>query len=91
MEKAPATMTARHPHLTTQKRFCVEINRAHECAELVTDGVAGRRVQLQPVTGERIIAPEGIGETLSDVPDCSNWTAEAARSSGKRIRTRCRE
>ena len=83
-------MVATHPHLTIQKRNYAEINWAHECAGLVTNGVAGRRVQLQPVADERLIALEGIGEMPSDVPDCPNWTAEAVRSNGKRIRARRR-
>ena len=32
-----AAMEARHKHLTTQKSFCVEISRARDRAELVTD------------------------------------------------------
>ncbi len=57
-----AAMEARHPHLTTQKSFYVEISRARDCAELVTDDAAELRAQLQAVTGERIAALEGIGE-----------------------------
>ena len=57
-----AAIEARHPHLTTQKSFYVEISRARERAELVTDDAAELRAQLQAVTGERIAALEGIGE-----------------------------
>ncbi len=57
-----AAIEARHPHLTTQKSFYVEISRARERAELVTDNAAELRAQLQAVTGERIAALEGIGE-----------------------------
>ncbi|MDE0050573.1 MAG: relaxase domain-containing protein [Rhodospirillales bacterium] len=57
-----AAMEARHPHLTTQKSFYVEISRARDRAELVTDDAAELRAQLQAVTGERIAALEGIGE-----------------------------
>ena len=57
-----AAMEARHPHLTTQKSFYVEISRARDRAELVTDDAAELRTQLQAVTGERIAALEGIGE-----------------------------
>ncbi len=57
-----AAMEARHKHLTTQKSFYVEISRARERAELVTDDAAELRAQLQAVTGERIAALEGIGE-----------------------------
>ena len=57
-----AAMEARHPHLTTQKSFYVEISRARDRAELVTDNAADLQAQLQAVTGERIAALEGIGE-----------------------------
>ena len=54
-------MEARHPHLTTQKSFYVEISRARDRAELVTDDAAELRAQRQAVTGERTAALEGIG------------------------------
>ncbi len=57
-----AAIEARHPHLTTQKSFYVEISRARERAELITDDASDLRAQLQAVTGERIAALEGIGE-----------------------------
>ena len=64
-----AAMEARHPHLTTQKSFYVEISRARDRAELVTDDAAELRAQLQAVTGERIAALEGIGEMARAAPD----------------------
>ena len=64
-----AAMEARHPHLTTQKSFYVEISRARDRAELVTDDAAELRAQLQAVTGERIGALEGIGEMKREAPD----------------------
>ena len=57
-----AAMEARHRHLTTQKSFYVEISRARDRAELVTDDAKELCAQLQAVTGERIAALEGIGE-----------------------------
>ena len=75
-----AAMEARHPHLTTQKSFYVEISRARDRAELVTDDAAELRAQLQAVTGERIAALEGIGETPREAP---GKDVEAARSPGK--------
>ena len=57
-----AAMEAKHPNLTTQKSFYVEISRARYRAELVTDDAAALREQLEAVTGERISALEGIGE-----------------------------
>ena len=72
-----AAMEARHPHLTTQKSFYVEISRARDRAELVTDDAAELRAQLQAVTGERIAALEGIGEMKREAPDRA---AEGERS-----------
>ena len=70
-----AAMEARHPHLTTQKSFYVEISRARDRAELVTDDAAELRAQLQAVAGERIAALEGIGEMKREAP---GKAAEAA-------------
>ena len=75
-----AAMEARHPHLTTQKSFYVEISRARDRAELVTDDAAELRAQLQAVTGERIAALEGIGEMARAAPGKG---AEAACADGK--------
>ena len=61
-----AAMEAKHPNLTTQKGFYVEISRARDRAELVTDDAAELRARLQAATGERIAALEGIAETARD-------------------------
>ena len=63
LDNVIAAMEATHPHLTTQKSFYVEISRARDRAELVTDKAKALREQLEAVTGERISALEGIGET----------------------------
>ena len=76
-----AAMEARHKHLTTQKSFYVEISRARDRAELVTDDAAELRAQLQAVTGERIAALEGIGEMKREAPDRG---AEAALGAERR-------
>ncbi len=76
-----AAMEARHKHLTTQKSFYVEISRARDRAELVTDDAAELRAQLQAVTGERIAALEGIGEMKREAPDRG---AEAALDAERR-------
>ena len=57
-----AAMEANHPHLTTQKTLYVEISRARERAELVTDDRVALRERLEAVTGERIAALEAVGE-----------------------------
>ena len=63
-----AAMEANHPHLTTQKSFYVEISRARDRAELVTDDAKALREQLEAVTGERISALEGIASERGGSP-----------------------
>ncbi|MCY4383971.1 MAG: ATP-binding domain-containing protein, partial [Nitrospinae bacterium] len=63
-----AAMEANHPHLTTAKAFYVEISRARDRAELVTDDTKALRERLETVTGERISALEGIGESVRPEP-----------------------
>ena len=75
-----AAMEANHPHLTTQKSFYVEISRARDRAELVTDDAARLREQLETATGERISALEGIGEAARDAPAKG---MEAAANAGR--------
>ena len=55
-----AAMEADHPHLTTQKSLYVEISRARDRAELVTDDVKRLRERLEMATGERIAALEAV-------------------------------
>ncbi len=57
-------MEANHPRLTTAKAFYVEISRARDRAELVTDDVQALRERLEAVTDERISALGGIGESV---------------------------
>ncbi|MDE0031853.1 MAG: hypothetical protein OXU75_01755, partial [Deltaproteobacteria bacterium] len=75
-----AAMEARHPHLTTQKSFYVEISRARDRAELVTDDAGELRARLEAVTGERIAALEGIGGMHGEAP---GKDGEAERGKGK--------
>ena len=56
-----AAMEANHAKLTTQKSFYVEISRARDTAQLVTDDREALREQLEAVTGERIAALEAVG------------------------------
>ena len=72
-----AAMEARHKHLTTQKSFYVEISRARDRAELVTDNAEELKAQLEAVTGERIAALEGIGGTTREA---SGKAADGART-----------
>ena len=55
-----AAMEANHPNLTTQKTLYVEISRARDRVELVTDDREALRERLEAVTGERIAAQEAI-------------------------------
>ena len=59
-----AAMEAGHTNLTTQKSFYVEISRARNRAELVTDDRTRLKEQLEVATGERISALEGIGSEV---------------------------
>ena len=53
---------ANHPNLTNQKMLYVEISRARDRAELVTDDKAALKEQLEALTGERISALEALGD-----------------------------
>ena len=59
-----AALQANHPQLTTAKAFYVEISRARDRAELVTDDAQALKERLEAVTGERVSALEGIGESV---------------------------
>ena len=63
-----AAMEANHPHLTTQKSFYVEISRARDRAELVTDDRNSLRERLEAATGERISALEAVVPRERDTP-----------------------
>ena len=90
-----AAMQANHPHLTTQKSFYVEISRARDRAELVTDDAKALRERLETATGERVSALEGIGEAGRDAGrseeaprHVERRTQEPARSPGmEKVRT----
>ena len=74
-----AAMEAGHPHLTTQKSFYVEISRARDRAELVTDDAEKLREHLEQATGERISALEGIGVAKPAAAKAVEQTAQAGR------------
>ncbi len=56
-----AAMEANHPELTNQKTLYVEISRARDRAELVTDDAKVLCERLEAATGERVAALEAIG------------------------------
>ena len=66
-----AAIEANHPNLTNQKMLYVEISRARDRAELVTDDKAALREQLQALTGERIAALEAVGEAKAKAPEAA--------------------
>ena len=70
-----AAMEANHPHLTTQKTLYVEISRARDRAELVTDNRDALRERLEAVTGERISALEAVEPAQSKVVEPTLETA----------------
>ena len=73
-------MEASHPHLTTQKSFYVEISRALDRAELVTDDRAALKEQLEAATGDRIAAFETVEP---DKAKGRKAAPEDGRSSGR--------
>ncbi len=80
VDRVIAAMEAWHKHLTTQKSFYVEISRARDRAELVTDDAKALREQLEAVTGERIAALEAIGGMVREKP---GKAADGVRAEGR--------
>ena len=78
-----AAMEANHPHLTTQKSFYVEISRARDRAELVTDDRGALKEQLEAATGERIAALEASSRTRR------RGVSRTGHGTGCRPRERC--
>ena len=75
-----AAMEAGHPNLINQKTLYVEISRARDRAELVTDDAKALRERLETATGERIAALEGIGPEKGKAPG-----RDAERITGKDV------
>ena len=83
-----AALEANHTNLTNQKMLYVEISRAWDRAELVTDDKAALREQLVELTGERIAALDAVGDEKGKAPEVTHGggkTAEPAvgRDTGK--------
>ena len=74
-----AAMEANHPELTNQKTLYVEISRARDRAELVTDDAKALCERLEAATGERVAALEaiGAGKAESIGAEKSNEAAQA--------------
>ena len=60
---------ANHPNLTNQEMLYVEISRARDRAELVTDDKATLKEQLEALTGEQIAALEALGDGKAKGPE----------------------
>ena len=83
-----AAMEANHPHLTTQKTLHVEISRARDRAELVTDDRDALRERLEAATGERIAALEAVEPERVKVgrpePICGRGRDDGTSEPGRR-------
>ena len=79
-----AAIEANHPNLTTQKMLYVEISRARDRAELVTDDKAALKEQLEALTGERIAALEAVGEAKAKAPEAAKTGGMDAEIAGER-------
>ena len=78
-----AAMEANHPNLTTQQMLYVEISRARDRAELVTDDRNALRERLEAATGERIAALEAVGPERTATPEAGPGAEHSAgRESG---------
>ncbi len=86
-----AAMEANHPHLTTQKSFYVEISRARDRAELVTDDRAALKGQLEAATGERIAALEAVEPYRSKGREAGAETGRSVEPEGGASRSRDRD
>ena len=80
VDRVIAAIEANHPNLTNQKMLYVEISRARDRAELVTDDKAGLAEQIEALTGERIAALEALG-----ADGAKGTEAEGGRDVGKSI------
>ena len=85
-----AAMEANHPHLTTQKTLYVEISRARERAELVTDNRDTLRERLEQASGSR--RSKRSSPLVSNRPRRRRWskanTRESPIGSGGRVQSR---
>ena len=86
-----AAIEANHPNLTNRKMLYVEISRARDRAELVTDDKAALREQLQALTGERIAALEALGEAKAKAPEAAKAGGMDAEIGGERSAGRAPE
>ena len=69
----------------------VEISRARDRAELVTDDKAGLKEQLEALTGERIAALEALGEDRAKAREAAKTGGMDAGIGGERSPNRSAE
>ena len=69
----------------------VEISRARDRAELVTDDKAGLKEQLEALSGERIAALEAVGEEKAKAPEAAKTGGMEAEIAGERSSGRSAE
>ena len=62
-----AAIEVNHPNLTNQKMLYVEISRARDRAELVTDDKVGLKEQLDELTDQPTTALEMLGKNRARV------------------------
>ena len=86
-----AAIEANHPNLTNRKMLYVEISRARDRAELVTDDKAALKEQLEALTGERIAALEALGDGRSKAPEAAKAGGMDAEIGGERSAGRAAE
>ena len=86
-----AAIEANHPNLTNRKMLYVEISRARDRAELVTDDKAALKEQLEALSGERIAALEAVGEEKAKAPEAPKTGGIEAEIAGERSSGRSAE
>ena len=86
-----AAIEANHPNLTNQKMLYVEISRARDRAELVTDDKAALKEQLEALSGERIAALEAVGDARAKAPEVAKTGGMEAEIAGGRSSGRSAE
>ena len=86
-----AAIEANYPNLTNQKMLYVEISRARDRAELVTDDRVGLKEQLEALTGDRIAALEAVGDEKAKAPEAVKTGGMDAEIGGERSAGRATE
>ena len=86
-----AATEANHPHLTTQKTLYLEISRARDRAELLTDDREVLSERLEAVTGERISALEAVEPEKVKSVEAARDVIRGPRGESKESKMRVQE